>query len=147
MPVDASRRLAQWLAVAVGGAFGTLVRYEVTLAFPAGSAQFPWAIMLVNVVGCVVVGVVMAAMRARPGIPDGVRLFVVVGVCGGLTTFSTWMVADVLLVHDGAPAMALLDVLVSLVAGMAAVWFGFRATSITLGVPRGGDVLDVREAD
>ena len=123
------------------------MRYEVTLAFPAGSAQFPWAITLVNLVGCVVVGVVLAAMRARPGIPDGVRVFVVVGVCGGLTTFSTWMVTDVLLVHDGAPGIALLDVFGSLAAGLAAVWLGFRATSIALGVPRGDDVLDVREAD
>ena len=145
--VAASRQLGRWVAVAVGGAFGTLVRYEVTLAFPADSAQFPWAITLVNLVGCVVVGVVMAAMRARPGIPDGVRLFVVVGVCGGLTTFSTWMVSDVLLVHDGALGLALLDLLGALVAGLAAVWLGFRATSIALGVPRDDGVLDVREAD
>jgi CrcB protein len=100
----------------------------------------------VNVVGCLVVGVVMAAMRARPQIPDGVRLFAVVGVCGGLTTFSTWMVTDVLLVRDGARGVALLDLVGSLLVGVAAVWLGFRASAAVLGAPAGG-VLDVRDAD
>lgn len=144
--VAASRRPGRWVAVAVGGALGTWVRYEVTLAIPVRSARFPWSIALVNVVGCLVVGVVMAAMRARPQIPDGVRLFAVVGVCGGLTTFSTWMVTDVLLVRDGARGVALLDLVGSLLVGVAAVWLGFRASAAVLGAPAGG-VLDVRDAD
>jgi CrcB protein len=136
----------RWAAVAVGGALGTLVRHEITLAMQHGPKQFPWAIALVNGVGCLVVGAVMAVVRARPGIPDQVRLFVVVGLCGGLTTFSTWMVTDVLLVRDGAGAVALLDLSASLVGGVLAVWLAYRVTTAVLHGPEGG-VIDVRDAD
>jgi CrcB protein len=119
----------------------------VTLAMPTDPRRFAWGILLVNVVGCLVVGAVTGVLRARPGVPDGVRLFLVVGVCGGLTTFSTWMVTDVLLVRDGASATALADVLVSLIAGIFAVWLGFRVVRSALGEPRDRGPLDVRKAD
>ena len=144
--VAESRRPDRWIAVAAGGAIGTLARYEVTQAIPASPKAFPWAIALVNVVGCVVVGAAMATLRARPPARAWLHPFVVVGVCGGLTTFSTWMVADVLLVHDGAAAVAALDLVGSLVAGLAAVWLAFRAASAVLGASVPAE-LDVRDAD
>lgn len=143
--VAASRQPTRWFAVAAGGALGTLARYEVTLAIPTEPAHFPWAIALVNLVGCLFVGITMAVLRARPLVPDAVRLFLVVGICGGLTTFSTWMVTDVLLANEGHAGLAVLDLTGSLVLGLAAVWAGYRATAAVVDAP-GGD-LDVREAD
>jgi len=144
--VAASRRLAWWSAVAAGGAIGTLARYELTLAVPVDRGAFPWSILAVNVVGCLVAGVVMAAVVRRPNLPTWLRPLLVVGVCGGLTTFSTWMVTDVLLVRDGDVGTGLIDIVVSLALGLAAVWLGFRSSAaIVGGAP--APVLDVREAD
>jgi CrcB protein len=144
--VASSRRPGGWIAVAIGGALGTLSRYEVTQALPVGATAFPWAVLLVNLVGCLAVGAVIAWHRARPATPDAVRLFLAVGVCGGLTTFSTWTVTDVLLLRDGAGTTALLDLVASLVGGVLAVWCAFRVTTAALGAPR-DRVIDLREAD
>ena len=142
----ASRRLAWWSAVAAGGAIGTLARYELTLAVPVDRGAFPWSILAVNVVGCLVAGVVMAAVVRRPNLPTWLRPLLVVGVCGGLTTFSTWMVTDVLLVHDGDLGTGLVDVVASLALGLAAVWAGYRATAVVVGGTPAA-VLDLRDAD
>ena len=142
----ASRRLAWWAAVAAGGAVGALARYEATLARPVDRGAFPWAILGVNVVGCLLAGAVMAVVVRRPDAPAWLRPLLVVGVCGGLTTFSTWMVTDVLLVRDGDTGTALLDVAVSLTLGLLAVWVGFHLAA-ALAPGRRVAVLDVRDAD
>jgi CrcB protein len=112
------------LAVAVGGALGTVARYEVALAEPARAGQFPWATFGVNVVGSLVLGVALTVLVDPGWVSSVVRPFVGVGICGGLTTFSTWMVESVLLVRDGATGTAAVYLLVSLLAGLVAVTAG-----------------------
>ncbi len=112
------------VAVAIGGALGTMARYELALAEPVGSGRFPWATFGANVVGSLVLGiavVVWADERAAAGVA---RAFVAVGICGGLTTFSSWMVETVLLTRDGDGGLAAAYLVVSLVAGLAAVALG-----------------------
>lgn len=112
------------LAVAVGGALGTLVRYELALAEPPGTGRFPWATFTVNVVGCFLLGVAATAL-VEPWPPTRIlRPFVAVGFCGGLTTFSTWMVESVLLMRDGSAGLAIVYLAVSLVFGFLAVALG-----------------------
>jgi CrcB protein len=112
------------LAVAVGGALGTLARYELALAEPPGSGRFPWATFTVNVVGSFVLGVAVTAL-VEPSPPSRIiRPFVTVGFCGGLTTFSTWMVESVLLVRDDRAGLATLYLVMSVVAGFLAVAAG-----------------------
>lgn len=116
------------LAVAVGGALGTMVRYELALAEPPGTGHFPWATFTVNVVGCVLLGVAATAL-VEPWPPTRIlRPFIAVGFCGGLTTFSTWMVESVLLVRDDRAGLAVAYLVVSLVAGVVAVAGGVFAT-------------------
>ena len=107
------------LAVAVGGALGTVARYELALAEPVRSGRFPWATFGVNVAGSLVLGVALTVLVAPRVSTSVLRPFVGVGVCGGLTTFSTWMVESVLLVRDGDAATAVGYLLVSLVAGLS----------------------------
>jgi CrcB protein len=126
--MPAASRVWILAAVAVGGALGTVARYELALAEPVRSGRFPWATFAVNVAGSLVLGVVLTAL-VEPGLAASVlRPFVGVGVCGGLTTFSTWMVESVLLVRDGDAGIALVYLLVSLVAGLVAVAVGVVAT-------------------
>ena len=112
-----------------------MARYELALAEPATSGHFPWATFVANAAGSLLLGigvVVFADARASTGLP---RAFVVVGFCGGLTTFCTWMVESMLLTRDGRGATAVLYLVVSLVAGFVAVAFGVGATRRILGRP------------
>lgn len=125
-------RAVTLVAVAVGGALGTLGRYELALAEPATSGHFPWATFTVNLVGSFALGIVLGAL-ADPASARVWRPFLAVGVCGGLTTFSTWMVESVLLTRDGHGGTAAVYVGVSLVLGFAAVVAGVFGTRTVLG--------------
>lgn len=123
------------VAVAVGGALGTMARYELALAEPVGGGHFPWATFGANVAGSLVLGiavVVWADQRAATGVA---RAFVAVGICGGLTTFSTWMVESVLLTRDGDTGLAAVYLVVSLVVGFAAVALGVTGARRVLDRP------------
>jgi CrcB protein len=133
-------------AVALGGAIGTVARYELAVSVPATPGAFPWSTFVVNVVGSLVVGAVIAWCITGTRVPPWVRPFAAVGVCGGLTTFSTWMVTDVLLLRDGNGATAAVDLAATLVAGLVAVSLGFVLTRRLLGA-RGAIVLDPGDAD
>jgi CrcB protein len=112
------------VAVAVGGALGTVARYELALAEPVGSGRFPWATFGANVIGSLVLGIAVVVWADPRGVTGVARAFVAVGICGGLTTFSTWMVESVLLTRDGDGGLAVFYLLVSLVVGFAAVALG-----------------------
>jgi CrcB protein len=119
------------LAVAVGGALGTIVRYEVLLAEPPGHG-FPWATFTVNIVGSFVLGVAATALVEPWPRSRFLRPLIAVGFCGGLTTFSTWMVESVLLVRDDRAGIAAVYLVVSLVAGFLAVALGVFVARETL---------------
>jgi fluoride exporter len=114
-------RVGVLVAVAVGGALGTVARYELALADPLGPSRFPWATFLVNVVGSFVLGATLTALVANGPVAAWIRPFVGVGFCGGLTTFSTWTVESVLLTRAGDAGIAALYLVVSLVVGFLAV--------------------------
>jgi CrcB protein len=132
------------LAVAVGGALGTVVRYELVRAEPPGNG-FPWATFTVNIVGSFVLGVAATAM-VEPWPPSRfLRPLVAVGFCGGLTTFSTWMVESVLLVRGDRAGLAAVYLAVSLVAGFLAAALGVLVARETL--HRAGPRFDPRSDD
>jgi CrcB protein len=124
------------VAVAVGGALGTIARYELSLVDPLTSGRFPWATFVANLIGSFVLGVAVVTLtETRPWgrVP---RVLVTVGFCGGLTTFSTWMVESVLLTRDGDGGVAVLYLVTSLVAGLGAVAFGVSLARRVVGRPR-----------
>lgn len=83
--------------VALGGALGGTARYAVAQALPRVGTEFPWATLVVNLVGAAVLGFVLVALADRPPPADRWRAFLGTGVCGGFTTFSTLSVEAVLL--------------------------------------------------
>ena len=96
----------QWgvlLAVALGGAIGSLVRY-----FVAGAVQsaawpgFPWGIFVVNISGGFVMGVIVELSALKMQLTPEMRAFLTVGILGGYTTFSTFSLDSVLLIQRGA---------------------------------------------
>jgi CrcB protein len=113
--------------VAVGGALGALSRYGVDqLIEHRAVSAFPWSTFVINLTGCFVVGFLIAAVVDRRNAPDWLRAALVVGFCGGYTTFSTFAQETLDLVEAHDVARALLNVGASVVLGVLAVLAGAR---------------------
>lgn len=115
------------LGVAVGGAFGALSRYGIdTLVERRTDAVFPWATLAINVSGCFAVGFVVAALVDRHRAPQWLRTALVMGFCGGYTTFSTFAQETLDLVEEGDNGLVLATIAGNVVLGIVAVWMGAR---------------------
>ena len=133
-PPDVRRReLATLLAtIAVGGVIGSAARYGAGLAWPTSAGSFPWTTLLINVVGCALMGVLMVAVTEAYSTHRLVRPFLGTGVLGGFTTFSTYTVDIQKLIDGDVPGTALLYLAATAVAAIAAVWVGATVTRALL---------------
>ncbi|GLZ80001.1 hypothetical protein Afil01_48080 [Actinorhabdospora filicis] len=102
--------------IALGGALGALARWGLVLLWPA-----PWAVLLINTLGCGLIGVLLARPLSRPL----TRPFLGTGVLGGFTTFSAYAVEGVGLL-SGSLLNGFLYLGGTLVAALAATWLGLR---------------------
>lgn len=113
-------------AIALGGVTGASVRWAVLVTFePAG--RFPWAVLVINVVGSVLLGILLAEEWAHP--PARVLLHDggAIGFCGGLTTFSTFTLEVVNLTRAGDTGTAVVYGVASVVLSIAGVLAGAAA--------------------
>lgn len=115
------------VAVGLGGGLGTLARYELVVALPATSGAFPWAIFVVNVVGALILGFVATLVLERWPPTRYVRPVVGIGFCGGLTTFSTWMVDATQLIDAHHALTAVIYLVATLTVGLVALYLGVVA--------------------
>jgi fluoride exporter len=116
--------------ISAGGALGSLGRWGVGELLPWSGRGFPWATFVVNVSGALALGVLMVLVVDVWSARRYVRPFVGVGVLGGWTTFSTYVLEARDLLADGRPATAFAYVGGSLVAGLVAVWLGIAAARL-----------------
>ncbi|MFD1216650.1 fluoride efflux transporter CrcB [Microbulbifer celer] len=120
----------QWLAIAFGGAIGALLRHLITIwSHPVFEGRFPLGTLIVNVTGSFLIGISYVAIVQRGLLGEEWRLMIMTGLFGALTTFSTFSLDTVLLWHNGQPLTALTNILVSLLACLAAT-----AVAVTLGM-------------
>ena len=124
--------------IAAGGVFGALARYAASVVWPHEPGGFAWSTWLVNVSGCLLIGVLMVLISEVWVGRRLVRPFLGVGVLGGYTTFSTSIV-DVqrAAAHDAA-GVALLYLGATLLGAMVAVWTGTAVTAWALRARRPG---------
>ena len=120
-----------YLLAALGGALGALGRWGVSLALPSASG-WPWATLLVNVTGCLLIGVLLAVLPARLADSPWLRPLLAVGVLGGYTTYSTFAVDVVRLVEAGRSGTAAGYTAASVVGGVLAVLAGLLAARALL---------------
>ena len=114
----------RWVVIAAGGAVGAVLRALVDTAVPRRDlASFPVGILLVNLSGSLLLGVLVAVV-ARRAAPEHLVPALGVGVLGAYTTFSTFTVDAVRLVEAGAPTRAVAYVLASVGLGLAAAVAG-----------------------
>jgi fluoride exporter len=114
--------------VALGGAIGAAARYGVNVWTPRlFGNDFPWSTFLVNVIGCLVMGVVAALAVTKLAMPDSLKLFLTTGILGGFTTFSAFALDFVVLFERKSPMLAgsyvLASVLCSLLGVLSGFWF------------------------
>jgi CrcB protein len=117
-------------AVSAGGAIGALARYGLSTAWPHPSGQFPWAVFVINVSGCFLIGDLMVLITEVATPHRLVRPFLGVGVLGGYTTFSTYTGDIQQLVAAGAARTGLLYLAGTLVAALAAVYAALTVTRL-----------------
>ena len=121
------------LLVGVGGFLGALLRYGTSVFalrhFP--SATFPWATFSVNLVGCLLIGLVAGFAESKAPVSSELRVFLMVGVLGGFTTFSAFGFATFAMLRSGAYFPAAANVGLQIVFGVLLVWAGY-ATAKTL---------------
>ena len=115
------------VGVAVGGALGAVSRYGLDRVIEQRSdSSFPWSTFVINATGCLLVGFLIAALVDRRSAPEWVRAGLVVGFCGGYTTFSTFGQETLDLIEADEVVLAVLNVCASVVVGVLAVLAGAR---------------------
>ena len=123
-------QVTTWLAVGLGGAAGSMTRHgvNVLVARVAPHLTVPYATFAVNVVGCFVIGLLVGLLSAgRIAMTADTRAFVFVGILGGFTTFSTFGLDTLTLLHTGLRTTALWNVAGQVVLGLLAVYVGMLA--------------------
>jgi CrcB protein len=126
--------MGMYLAVALGGALGTVGRYFISgLVANAFGETFPWGTLIINITGSFIIGFfgTLTAPEGRLMVGGMTRQFVMVGVCGGYTTFSSFSLQTLNLMRDGEWVPAAGNVLGSVVFCLIGVWLGaMSATAI-----------------
>ena len=117
--------MSQVIAIAVGGAFGSVLRYGLsTWVHTLVGRGFPYGTLAVNVLGCLAMGFLFVLLVERMGESALWRAGLLIGVLGGFTTFSTFSIETFNLVEQGAMAKAAANMAASLVLCVGATWLG-----------------------
>lgn len=119
----------------IGGGTGTMLRYAVVsgLRQVSKDTHFPLGTLLVNIVGCLAIGVLWQLLAGPWSVREDVRIAIVVGLLGGFTTFSSFGLEAVQMWGDGHYGRAILYVSLSNVLGFAAVWLGTKCLPLSQG--------------
>jgi CrcB protein len=114
------------LIVMAGGALGTLARYLIGVAALPISGQLPWGTIIINILGSFIIGLfgTLTLASGRHPLSEDLRLFVMIGFCGGFTTFSSFSLQTLDLMRNGGLDRAAINVVASIVLCIAAVAAG-----------------------
>jgi len=114
------------LLIGAGGFIGSVARYYVSkLNLSASFFSFPVGTLLVNITGSLLIGI-FAALATKGVMSLEMRLFLMVGLCGGFTTFSTFSNENMVFIQNGQLGMALIYTALSVLFGVLAVFIGYK---------------------
>jgi CrcB protein len=144
---EASMSFTTCLIVMIGGAFGTLARYVLSAVALPISGQLPWGTIVINITGSFLIGFfgTLTLAHGRFPVSENLRLFVMIGVCGGYTTFSSFSLQTLDLLRQGALARALFNVAASVVLCVAAVAVGHQLAALINGGAQAVAQLPIEE--
>lgn len=115
--------MTKFLLVFVGGGLGAMARYFVTTNLAGKLGNFPLGTMAANILGSFLMGLVVGIIAERANL-ENVRLLLAVGFLGGFTTFSSFSAETLTLIQNGQMFSAVINILVSVIAGLAACFAG-----------------------
>lgn len=120
-----------WLLIGLGGALGSIARHALNHAIHQRnlSSTFPAGIFVVNVLGSAVIGAMVGLIvSGRWSVSHQARTFLIVGLLGGFTTFSSFSLDTLALMRDGHISQAVWNVVGQVSLSLIGVWLGFRLT-------------------
>lgn len=120
------------LLVALGGAIGSVARYKLSglVLHHTIDWRFPAGTFVVNVVGCLIAGILAGLAEKHDLLSADARLLLFTGVLGGFTTFSAFGLETMYLLKRGEVAIAAANIIVSVIAGLLALWLGLGLATL-----------------
>ncbi len=113
------------MIVGLGGFIGTVARFLISRYFQVNfTSVFPWSTFIVNIVGCLLIGIIYGISEKSELLSPDIRLFLTVGICGGFTTFSTFSNDSFMLIREQEWFRFALYTSLSIFIGLMAVYFG-----------------------
>lgn len=113
------------ILVGLGGALGSVVRYLISVLVYSGKTQsFPWSTLLTNFMGCLLLGLLLGYFQKNDNQYQELKLLLAIGVCGGMTTFSTFSAETLNLMQSGNLLAAALYAISSFVGGVLLLYLG-----------------------
>lgn len=116
--------------VGLGGGVGSILRYLISVCFVRYQHTIPWATFIVNIVGCLLIGLLFGLSEKGSIISGEMKLFLMTGFCGGFTTFSAFSIESVQLWQNGNYFMLAVYVVGSVLLGCLSVWLGFQIVKL-----------------
>ena len=119
-----SEILKNILAVGAGSCVGGIARYLISISMKGAGKGFPWGTLTVNLIGCLLIGLLWGYFSKTATEGTGWALFLTIGLCGGFTTFSTFSKEALVILQSGNVLSFALYLAVSILAGIALVAAG-----------------------
>ena len=116
------------IIVGIGSGIGGICRYIISLFMSQTHSGFPWGTFIVNVAGCMLIGILWGITSRFHSLPPAISLFLIVGFCGGFTTFSTFSREGLNLLQANNYFLFSIYVIGSIVLGILAVTIGYYTT-------------------
>ena len=113
------------ILIGLGGFIGTILRYGIGKIFEKNLNFFPYGTFLINIIGCFILGLLISLLAKENDLfSNKLYLFICIGFCGGLTTFSTFSMESLNLIYDGKFFLMLLYIISSIGFGLLFCYFG-----------------------
>ena len=122
--------MEKYIAVALGGALGALFRLAVGEWVMAKVESFPYGTIVVNLIGCLIIGLILGIYMQKPDIPQWLRFFLVVGGLGAFTTFSTFAFEMLQLMMAESYVQAIWYGGLQVIGGLILCWIGLIAARV-----------------
>ncbi len=122
--------------IALGGAVGTVCRYVMSgLDYRFSGGVFPFSTFLINLIGSLVIGLLWGLFE-RSTLSPNIRMFIFIGILGGFTTFSTFSLETFNLLRDGEMRIAVWNIILTNVVGVALVFVGYSISRYIINLSR-----------